>query len=90
MDFNKIKIALAEDEMNSGLGIIVHELENEGYTVEVNGQKVTSDGIFEGNFEELEKENELIFVLFQSNELVEKYKIDFIDFYEIEFKELTF
>ena len=47
MNIQKIFDALKEDEMNSALGIICAELENQGYGITIQDIKVTAKEIFE-------------------------------------------
>ena len=47
MNIQKIFDALHEDEMNSALGIICAELENQGYDVTIEDIKITAEEIFE-------------------------------------------
>lgn len=90
MNIEKINAALEEDEMNSGLGIIVGELEEEGYKVIVNDKEVSAEKIFDGDFEELEEMQELIITVEKAPDEKKKYKITFIDFHEIEAEQINY
>ena len=56
MNVQKIFDALDEDMGNSALGVICGELERQGYEIAINGQSVTSDGLFNNELSELERE----------------------------------
>ncbi len=55
MNIEKIFSALAEDEMNSALGIICSELESQGYKIEIEGIEVTSGEVLITNSLHLKK-----------------------------------
>ena len=56
MNIQKLYAALDADEMNSSLGIICAELENQGYVVRINDRMVSSEEFFNGGQKDLEKE----------------------------------
>lgn len=84
MNIQKIFEALDEDEMNSGLGIITAELENQGYTVKINDQDVTSDQFFEGELDELEMgSTKFNLTLFKNAAVEQKFSVEFTEFHDV-------
>ena len=55
MNIERIFTALREDLMNSALGIICSEFELQGYRIEIEEIKVTSEEIFEEKLKSLEE-----------------------------------
>ena len=93
MNVQKIFQALNEDEQNSALGIICRELEKQGYDVSIDGVKVTSEGFFNGEHEEIEKKNGPLNVFLMKASAVQKIKfeqefcIEFTDFHKFIIKQ---
>ncbi|WP_276980024.1 hypothetical protein [Flavobacterium filum] len=88
MNIEKIFKALEEDSMNSALGIIVYELEQQGYLVVIKGIQVTSEEMFEGKFSEIENYNlSLHFKLFRNKSFEQEFMIDFDEYHKISFRE---
>jgi len=93
MNVQKIFQALREDEDNSALGIICRELENQGYTVVIDGVRVTSEGFFDGNFEEIERKVGPLDVTLMTASATQKIKLDqefcveFTDYHEFIIKQ---
>lgn len=74
--------------MNSALGIICIELESQGYEIEIEGIKVTSNEIFENKLPSLEEIVEpLNFKLFKNGDADQKFSIAFTDFHKVVFQE---
>ena len=89
MNIQKIFEELKSDNQNSALGIICRELESQGYTVEIDGIKVDSDGFFNGdNLEMEQKLGPLNLSLFRDNKLVQKFAVEFVEFHEIIFRRM--
>lgn len=90
MNIQKIYDALEQDEQNSALGIITAELENQGYQVKIDGTPVDSNGLFEGNFSQLENKTEPVQVaLFINGTLEQQMAIEFIDFHDFIIKRVA-
>ena len=84
MNVQKIFDALDEDVGNSALGVICGELERQGYEIAINGQLVTSDGFFNNELSELERETQPLNVsLFNKATLEQEFSIEFIDYHKI-------
>lgn len=82
MNIQKIFEALELDTHNSALGIICAELEAQAYEVVINGNKVTSEGFYNGEYSQIEKELvPLNFSLFKNRE--QEFAVEFVDFHEI-------
>lgn len=75
--------ALNDDMCNSALGIICTALEQQGYQVVMDGQPVTGDGFWEGNYFELEGKQSLNLSLLLDGKPVEQYMLEFVDFHEV-------
>ncbi len=87
MIIEQIFAALESDQMNSGIGILCAELEEQGYEVEIENIKVTSAEIFENKFPSLEEvAAPLNFTLFKNGMEEQKFLINFIDYHNIIFK----
>jgi len=83
MNAQKIFDALSEDQENSALGIICSELEGQGYKVAIDGEKVDSDGFFNGKYTAIENKIEPLKVtLFKGDALDQEFVIQFTDFHE--------
>lgn len=88
MNVQKIFQALNEDDKNSALGIICGELENQGYSVVIDGVQVTSEGFFNGDHEEIENKVGPLNIILMTTSMTQKSKfdqefcIDFTDFHE--------
>jgi hypothetical protein len=88
MNIEKIFTALKLDEMNSALGIICSELESQGYEVEIEDIKVTSEEIFEEKLKSLEEVPAALNIkLFRDGKEEQKFSIDFTEYHKIVFKE---
>lgn len=88
MNIEKIYLALDEDQMNSALGIICSELEFQGYEIEIEDIRVTSEEIFENKLPSLEEVAEPLNIkLFKLGQEEQKFSIYFIDYHKVEFKE---
>ena len=88
MNIEKIFSALAEDEMNSALGIICTELESQGYKIEIEGIAVTSEEVLDNKFPSLEEISEALNIqLFKNGKAEQKFSIYFVDFHTIHFQE---
>ena len=78
MNLEKIFNAVDEDEMNSPLPNIVHELENQGYRVKLEGLEVTANDLDADLFYDLEKAtNEFEFELMKGGATTQKFKLVF-------------
>lgn len=87
MNIQKIFEALKEDEMNSALGIIVYELEQQGYNIEIMNIPIKSSELFEGKYEDLERLPENTNMKIYKNRALEQtFAIEFIDLHEPIFK----
>ena len=87
MNIQRIFEALEEDSQNSALGIICTELEAQGYTVQMNDIPVNSERFFEGDFTDIEKDNNPVNVkIFREAKFEQTFSIEFIDFHEIAIK----
>lgn len=87
MNIQAIFDALEEDDQNSALGIIVSELEAQGYNVQIDQTAVDSQGFFEGKYADLENKMEpLDIALFRSDALEQQFSIEFIDFHDFVLK----
>jgi len=83
MNVQKVFDALNEDQDNSALGIICSELEAQGYKVAIDGEKVNSDGFFNGKYPEIEKKMDPLKIsLFLGDALEQEFVIQFTDFHE--------
>ena len=84
MNVQKIFDALKEDQENSALGIICSGLEAQGYSIAIDGEKVTSDGFFNEECTEIENRiDPLKISLFQGDALEQEFVIQFIDFHRV-------
>jgi len=89
MNIEKIFEALEEDEMNSALGIICAELENQGYTITIENIQVTAEEIFENKIPSLEEVADSLNIKLSKGEHEEqKFAIEFVDFHEIIIKKV--
>ena len=84
MNVQKIFDALDEDVGNSALGVICGELERQGYEIAINGQSVTSDGFFNNELSELDRETQPLNVsLYKETILEQEFAIEFTDYHKI-------
>ncbi|MDR3596530.1 hypothetical protein [Clostridium sp.] len=84
MNIQKIFDALEEDEMNSALGIICVELENQGYAITIENIKVTAEEIFNNKYPSLEEvPDSLNIKLSKGNFEEQKFAIDFVDYHKV-------
>ena len=82
MNIEKLFNAVSDDEMNSSLGLICLELENQGYQIKIEGIEVTSDEIFNGKAEYLELlPDKYIFEIVKESGTKQKFVIRFIDYH---------
>jgi hypothetical protein len=87
MNIEKIFKALEENEMDSALGIIVVELELQGYSVHVYDIPVTSDEIFDGKYDDIYKLFEPVAIsVYKNDSLEQEFEITFNDYHEISFR----
>ena len=87
MNVQKIFNALEVDEMNSALGIICAELENQGYDIAIEDINVTSKEIFENKIPALEEvPSPLNLILYKGGKEEQKFTIDFVDYHEVVIK----
>ena len=88
MNIEKLFSSLKEDEMNSALGIICFELENQGFEVEIEGIEVTSKDIFENKVPSLEEVPEALNIkLFKEGKEEQKFSINFANYHKLVFQE---
>ena len=87
MNITKIFDALQNDEMNSALGIILNELEKQGYRVFVNGVYLKSYEIFENKHPDLESRERLNFTIEKTGFETQSFGIKFIEYHKIIFTE---
>lgn len=85
MNVQKIFDALEEDQDNSALGILCQELENQGYIVQMDDVKVTSDSIFDGAHQNIENKIDPINIslLDGHNQVIQTFSVKFSDYHEI-------
>jgi hypothetical protein len=90
MNVQTIFDALDEDMGNSALGVICGELERQGYEIAINGQSVTSDGFFNDEFNQLERETQPLNVsLYKKATLEQEFSIEFTDYHKIRIGQKT-
>lgn len=83
MNIEKVFLAVEEDEMNSPLPTIVHELENQGYNVKLEGIEVTANDLDADLFVDLEKAtNEFEIELMKDDEIIQKFKLVFTEYHK--------
>ena len=88
MNIQKIFEALADDEMNSSLGILCAELERQGYEIEIEEIKVTAEEIFENKLTSLEEITEPLSIkIYKDGQMEQKFAIEFIDYHKIKITE---
>ena len=84
MNVQKIFDRLHEDKKNSELGIICGELEEQGYKIQFDNQEVTSAGIFDGDYEDLEdKVGPINVSLYKDGALEQEFTLEFVDDREV-------
>lgn len=76
MNVQKVFQALKADKESSALGKICEELERQGYIVAIDGEQVTSDDLFNGNHEEIEKKNGPFDITLMITTRMQKLKIE--------------
>ena len=87
MNIEKVFTSVEEDEMNSPLPTIVHELENQGYKVKLEGLEVSANDLDADLFVDLEKAtNEFEIELMKEDEIIQKFKLVFTDYHEFNFQ----
>ena len=83
MNVQRIFEALGNDQQNSALGIICSELEQQGYSVVMNGHPVESGELFGDERSGLDKEMSVNISLLKDGAIVQEFSITFEDFHEI-------
>ena len=84
MNVQKIFNVLQENQDNTVLGIICAELEEQGYTVQVDGRNVNSADIFDGRHKDLEdKLGPLDIALYRDGSLDQEFSLEFVDDREV-------
>ncbi|WKZ71101.1 MAG: hypothetical protein QY331_07530 [Melioribacteraceae bacterium] len=88
MKVTKLFNALNNDNMNSGLVVIVAELEKQGYKVELEGVEVSSKNMLDENiFEDFERASkEFKIRLLKNGNVVDKFMLEAIDYHEYKIK----
>jgi len=87
MNIQKIYAAVDSDEMNSPLPSIIFELEQQGYTVKIEGVEVTAGDMADDLFEDLERAtNEFEIELTMDSEFSQKFKLVFTDYHKFNFQ----
>ncbi|OGU81712.1 MAG: hypothetical protein A2W11_12800 [Ignavibacteria bacterium RBG_16_35_7] len=87
MNIEKIYKAVENDEMNSPLPTIVHELEMQGYKIKLEGLDVTANDLDADLFFDLEKAtNEFVFEIEKAGEKNQRFKLVFTDYHEFNFQ----
>jgi len=76
MNVQKIFQALKGNPESSALGKICEELERQGYIIAIDGDQVTSDELFNGNHEEIEKKNGPFDITLMITTRMQKLKIE--------------
>ena len=88
MNVQKIFQALNDDTHNSALGIICAELENQGYSVVIDGVTVTSDGFYNDKHTAIEKKMKTLDVSLNKNgDIEQEFCIEFTDFHDFIIKQ---
>jgi len=88
MNIEKIFTALKNDSMNSALGIICSELEDQEYEIEIEDIKVSSAEIFGEKLKSLEELAEpLNLKLYRNGRVEQKFSILFPEYHKVVFKE---
>jgi len=83
MNVNKIYKAVAEDDMNSPLPIIVLELEKQGYKVKIEGVEVSSKEFDDELFSDFEESvTEFNFEVKKNDEPAMKFKLIYTGYHE--------
>ena len=84
MNIEKVFDSLNNDEMNSSLGIICSDLEQQGYNVRINDIEVSSHEFFDGRLESLEQSSDAFNIaLYKNGNLEQEFSIHFTDYHEI-------
>jgi hypothetical protein len=90
MNIQKIFESVEEDEMNSPLPLIIWELEQQGYTVKLEGVEVTAGDMEDKLFEDLERAtNEFEFELLKESEGSQKFNLVFTDYHKFNFQSVS-
>jgi len=88
MNVQKIYHALSADDDNSALGIICGELENQGYSVIIDGIQVTSEDFFNGKYTAIEEKIGPYHIALNKNgEAEQAFSIEFTDYHEFIIKQ---
>ena len=91
MNIQKLYDALDTDEMNSSLGIICAELENQGYIVSINDRKVSSQDFFNEGQEDLEEELFSIKMsLYRSENIEQEFVIEFTEYHDFVIRRMQY
>lgn len=88
MNIQKIYKALNEDEDNSAIGIILSEMENQGYSVLVNDVPITGEAVFNGDKEDIEALNEMKISLLKTEKIEQEFYIEFVEFHDFIIKNI--
>jgi hypothetical protein len=84
MNIQKIFNVLQEEQDNTVLGLICAELEDQRYTVQVDGRNVNSADIFDGRHKDLEdKPGSLDISLYRDGSLDQEFSLEFVDDREV-------
>lgn len=83
MNVEKLYEALDEGRMNSALGTLCAELENQGYSVAIGGRKVSSEELVDGKHEDLEQGFAPIKIaLYRGKLLEQEFAVQFTEYHE--------
>lgn len=74
--------AAKNDEMNSALGVIVSELEKQGYRVLAENKEVSAVSIFDGEQEDLENRSSINLKLYKGDDIVQSFVVEFLEYHE--------
>ena len=84
MNAQKIFDMLQEDREGPALGVICAELEEQGYSVRVDGKDVNSADIYDSRHKNLEdKLGPLDIALYRDGSLEQEFSLEFIDDHEV-------
>ena len=84
VNVQKIFDMLQEDQEGTALGIICAELEEQGYTVRLDGQDVNSADVYDGRHKDLEdKLGPLNMALYKDGSLEQEFSLEFVDSHEV-------
>lgn len=87
MNIQKIFTALEEDADNSALGVVVAELESQGYGIAVEGRRVNAVDIFDGRHADLENRiGPLNIALYKGEAIEQEFAVEFTDYHYAVFR----